>query len=63
MAVRWNRGSYHHHVPSEGVGQVSNGGVSVSIRGLALGAVSWLVASESKIQRVTQRENDKDFFL
>lgn len=37
------RRSYHHHVSSERIGQVSDGGVAVSIRRLALGAVSWLV--------------------
>lgn len=46
--VWWDRWSYHHHVSSERVGQVSYGGVAVSIRGLALGAVSWLVAPVSK---------------
>lgn len=40
--------SYHHHVSSERVGQVSYRGVAVSIRRLALGAVGWLVASAKK---------------
>ena len=48
MDVWWDRWSYHHHVSSERVGQVSYGGVAVSIRGLAFGAVSWLVAPVSK---------------
>ncbi len=48
MDVWWDRGSYHHHVSSERVGQVSYRGVAISIRGLALRAVSWLVAPVSK---------------
>lgn len=57
MDVWWYRGPYHHHVSSERVGQVGNGGVAVSIRRLALGAVSWLVAPVNKNKRLTQKEN------
>lgn len=38
--------SYHHHVSSERVGQVCDGGVAVSVRRLTLGTVGRLVASE-----------------
>ena len=38
-------GSYHHHVSSERVGQVGDGGTPVRIRRVALGAVHGLVAS------------------
>ena len=38
-------GSYHHHVSGKRVGQVCDRGTPVSIRGVALGAVHWLVAS------------------
>lgn len=48
MNVWWDRKSYHDHVSSERVGQICYGGVTISIRGLALGAVSWLVAPVSK---------------
>ena len=48
MDVQWDTGSYHHHVSSERVCQVSDRGVAISIRGLALGAVSWLAAPASK---------------
>lgn len=48
MDVWCDRESYHDHVSSERVGQICNRGVTVSIRGLALGAVSWLVAPVSK---------------
>lgn len=44
----WDSSFYHHHVSSEGVGQVSYGGAAVGIRGLALGTVSWLVAPVSR---------------
>lgn len=40
--------SHHHHVSSERVGQVGDGGFAVSIRGLALGTVSWLAAPVSR---------------
>lgn len=48
FGVWWDKAPYHHHISSERVGQVSYGGVAVSIRGLALRAVSWLVAPVSK---------------
>lgn len=37
--------SYHHHVSSERVGQVCDGGVAVSVGRLTLGTVGRLVAS------------------
>lgn len=48
--------SYHHHVPSERVGQVRHRGVSVGIGGMTLGAVPWLVAPVDKESRVTKRK-------
>lgn len=47
-AVCWDRASYHHHVSSERIGQVSYSGLTVSIRGLALRAVSWFVSPGRK---------------
>ena len=48
MYEKLNGLSYHHHVSSERVCQVSNRGVAIGIRGLAFWAVSWLVAPVSK---------------
>lgn len=60
MNTRCYRGPYHHHVSSERVSQVSYGGVAVSIRRLALWAISWLVAPVNKNQMFTQKEYDGD---
>lgn len=48
--------SYHHHVSSERVGQVCDGGVAVSVGRLTLGTVGRLVASaEAKKKRKTNK--------
>lgn len=57
---RWDRGPYHHHISGERVGQVSHGGVAISIRGLSLGAVSRFVAPVNKTQMMTWKENGVD---
>ena len=40
--VQW--ASYHHHVSGERVRQVCDGGAAIGVRGVALGAVTWLIA-------------------
>lgn len=52
----WCGGAYHHHVPGQGVGQISHRGVAVSIRGLSLRAVSRFVAPGNKTQMMTWKD-------
>lgn len=49
--------SYHHHVSSERVGQVCDGGVAVSVGRLTLGTVGRLVASAEAKKKKERRIN------